>query len=98
MIEIEESSGNIYLDLGITQAGEMLTKARLASMIDEIIRSRHNEQAIDGSSSAHAAVKTFYDPARTFPSCQRKRDACLSPAARTLRSPRTVNNKGQAVA
>ena len=39
-IEIEESSGNVYADLGMVGADEMLIKARLATKIGEIITSR----------------------------------------------------------
>ncbi|PWE40578.1 transcriptional regulator [Pseudomonas prosekii] len=44
MIEIEESSGNVYADLGRTDAKEMLVKAQLASKIGEIIKARHLTQ------------------------------------------------------
>jgi len=40
MIEIEESSGNVYLDLGMNDAEEMLIKAQLATKISEIIKTR----------------------------------------------------------
>lgn len=40
MIEIEKGSGNVYADLGIQNAGEMLVKAQLAAKIGEIIKSR----------------------------------------------------------
>ena len=40
MIEIEQSSGNIYADLGVPNADEMLVKAQLASKIGEIICAR----------------------------------------------------------
>ncbi|MDR0587489.1 MAG: helix-turn-helix domain-containing protein [Burkholderiales bacterium] len=40
MREIEESVGNVYLDLGMPNAQEMLVKAQLATKIDEIIKSR----------------------------------------------------------
>jgi len=40
MIAIEKSSGNVYADLGFTNADEMLVKAQLAAKISEIIRSR----------------------------------------------------------
>ena len=39
-ITIERGSGNVFADLGLPDAGEMLVKARLAAKIDEIIRSR----------------------------------------------------------
>jgi predicted XRE-type DNA-binding protein len=44
MIEIEESSGTVYADLGVTDAGEMLVKAQLATKIGEIIKRRHLTQ------------------------------------------------------
>lgn len=44
MIAIEESSGNVYADLGRTDAKEMLVKAQLASKIGEIIKARHLTQ------------------------------------------------------
>ena len=40
MIEIEESSGNIYADLEMPNADEMLIKAQLAAKIAEIIKDR----------------------------------------------------------
>jgi len=40
MIEIEESSGNIYADLEIPNADEMMIKAQLAAKIAEIIKDR----------------------------------------------------------
>jgi predicted XRE-type DNA-binding protein len=40
MIEIEESSGNVYQDLGIADADAMSRKAQLASKIGEIIQLR----------------------------------------------------------
>jgi predicted XRE-type DNA-binding protein len=39
-IEIEEGSGNVYADLGMADAGEMLIKCQLAMKIEEIIKSR----------------------------------------------------------
>ena len=49
MIEIEESSGNIYADLGMADAGEMIVKAQLATKIGEIIKGRRwsQQQAAD---------------------------------------------------
>jgi predicted XRE-type DNA-binding protein len=44
MIEIEESSGNVYADLGVTDPEVMLVKSRLATKIGEIIRRRHLTQ------------------------------------------------------
>jgi predicted XRE-type DNA-binding protein len=40
MIEIEEGTGNIYADLGMADADEMLVKAQLATKIGEIIKGR----------------------------------------------------------
>lgn len=40
MIEIEKSSGNVYADLGMADADEMLVKAQLAGKIAEIIKLR----------------------------------------------------------
>ena len=37
MIEIEKGSGNVYADLGMADAHEMLVKAKLASKISEIL-------------------------------------------------------------
>ena len=44
MIEIEESSGNVYADLGMPDADEMLVKAQLASKIGEIIKGKKLSQ------------------------------------------------------
>src|SRR5229473_70193 len=44
MIEIEESSGNVYADLGVTDADDMLVKAQLATKIGEIVKRRHLTQ------------------------------------------------------
>ncbi|MGQ5525454.1 helix-turn-helix domain-containing protein [Chitinimonas sp. PSY-7] len=40
MIEIEESTGNIYADLDMADADEMIVKAQLAIKIGEIIQDR----------------------------------------------------------
>lgn len=40
MIEFEESTGNVYADLGHEDAAEMQVKAQLASKIGEIIKAR----------------------------------------------------------
>ena len=40
MIEIEEGTGNVYADLGMADADEMIVKAQLATKIGEIIKSR----------------------------------------------------------
>jgi len=40
MKNIEEGSGNVYADLGMRDADEMLVKARLASKIGEIVKRR----------------------------------------------------------
>lgn len=44
MIEIEESSGNVYADLERSNAKEMLVKAQLATKIGAIIKARHLTQ------------------------------------------------------
>ena len=44
MSKIEISSGNVYADLGDSQADEMLVKARLAFKIGEIIKQRQLTQ------------------------------------------------------
>jgi predicted XRE-type DNA-binding protein len=44
MPDIEKSSGNVYADLGVANADEMLVKARLAAKISEIIKHRHLTQ------------------------------------------------------
>jgi predicted XRE-type DNA-binding protein len=49
MIKIEESSGNVYADLGMVNADEMMVKAQLAAKIGEIIKGRkwNQQQAAD---------------------------------------------------
>jgi len=49
MVDIEKSSGNVYADLGLPDAEEMLVKARLAAKIREIIKHRHltQQQAVE---------------------------------------------------
>ncbi len=44
MTDIEKSSGNVFADLGLPDAEEMLVKARLAAKIGEIIKHRHLTQ------------------------------------------------------
>ncbi len=44
MIEIEDSSGNVYEDLQMPDADAMHVKARLASKISDIIRHKHLTQ------------------------------------------------------
>ena len=41
---IEKSSGNVYEDLGLPNAGEMQVKATLAAKIGDIIKHRHLTQ------------------------------------------------------
>lgn len=43
--KVEESSGNVFADLGLPDADELETKAQLAYRIGEIIRGRHLTQA-----------------------------------------------------
>jgi predicted XRE-type DNA-binding protein len=45
MTEIEQGSGNVYADLGIADANEMLVKAQLAAKIGSILKARHLTQA-----------------------------------------------------
>ena len=40
MISIETGSGNVYADLAVADASEMLVKARLASKINQAIQAR----------------------------------------------------------
>ena len=40
MTQIEQGSANVYADLGIADAEEMLVKAQLATKIGEIIKRR----------------------------------------------------------
>ena len=40
MVEIETGSDNVYADLGLADADEMLVKAQLATKIGEIIQAR----------------------------------------------------------
>jgi predicted XRE-type DNA-binding protein len=49
MIEIEEGTGNVYADLGMADADEMIVKAQLATKIGEIIKRRKwsQQQASD---------------------------------------------------
>ena len=44
-VEIHEGSGNVYADLGYSNAEEMLVKARLVSKIAEIVRDKGLTQA-----------------------------------------------------
>ena len=43
--KIEEGSGNVFADLGLSVADELESKAQLAHRIGEIIRGRHLTQA-----------------------------------------------------
>jgi predicted XRE-type DNA-binding protein len=43
--KIEESTGDVFEDLGLADAEELHTKAQLAHRIGEIIRGRHLTQA-----------------------------------------------------
>ncbi|MDR2240708.1 MAG: helix-turn-helix domain-containing protein [Zoogloeaceae bacterium] len=40
MIDIEKGTGNVYADLGMADADEMIVKAQLATKIGEIIKAR----------------------------------------------------------
>lgn len=50
-IEVEMSSGNVYADIGLPDAEEMLVKAQLAQKIGELMQNRRLTQA--------AAAKLF---------------------------------------
>jgi len=50
-IEVEISSGNVYADIGLPDAEEMLVKAQLAQKIGELVQNRRLTQA--------AAAKLF---------------------------------------
>ncbi|AVF36287.1 helix-turn-helix domain-containing protein [Rahnella sikkimica] len=50
-IEVEISSGNVYADIGLSDAEEMLIKAQLAQKIGELMQNRRLTQA--------AAAKLF---------------------------------------
>ncbi|MBI4192528.1 MAG: hypothetical protein HY525_18575 [Betaproteobacteria bacterium] len=39
-VEIHEGSGNVYADLGYSNADEMLVKAKLVSRIADIVRDK----------------------------------------------------------
>ena len=43
-IEIEQGGGNVYADLGLPEADELLVKACLAAKIGDIIKHRHLNQ------------------------------------------------------
>ncbi len=45
MISIQEGSSNVYADLGLAEADEMLVKAQLATKISELIKRRRLTQA-----------------------------------------------------
>ncbi|PRA25014.1 helix-turn-helix domain-containing protein [Pseudomonas poae] len=44
-IEIEESCGNVYEDIGLPDASEMQVKAQLAAKIGEILKARNLTQS-----------------------------------------------------
>jgi len=43
--KVEASTGNVFADLGLAEAEELQTKAKLAHRIGEIVRGRHLTQA-----------------------------------------------------
>lgn len=47
-IEIHESSGNVFADLGLDNAEELLARATLAAEITKILRQRHLTQVQAG--------------------------------------------------
>lgn len=44
MIEVEQSSGNIYADIGAAEPADMMLKAQLVSKIGEIIEAKKLKQ------------------------------------------------------
>ena len=70
MSKIEISSGNVFADLGDSQADEMLVKARLAFKIGEIIKQRHLTQveAADLLGLTQPTFARYYFP--LFGSCK----------------------------
>ena len=44
-IEVEESSGNIFADLGLPNAEELLLKAQIVSEIADVMKSRKLTQS-----------------------------------------------------
>lgn len=73
MIEIENSSGNIYADLQLAGADAMHVKARLASKISHIIRHRHLTQQ-RARYSRHSSAETLGFAAWTVPGDRRSED------------------------
>ena len=63
MIEIEESTGNVYEDLGTPNANEMRVKSQLAAKIGEIIKARHLTQ-VQASEILGLSTQAFRDVAR----------------------------------
>lgn len=47
-VKIEESSGNVFADVGLPDADDLMVKAQLARRIGEIIKGRHLTQAEAG--------------------------------------------------
>lgn len=43
-MKIDKGSNNVYADIGMPDAGEMLVKAHLAAKIGEIVKQRHLTQ------------------------------------------------------
>ena len=43
--KVEEGSGNVFADLGLPDADDLLVKAQLARRIGEIVKGRHLTQA-----------------------------------------------------
>jgi len=64
MIEIEESSGNVYEDLGTPNANEMRVKSQLAAKIGEIIKARHLTQVQASEILGLYSTQAFRDVAR----------------------------------
>ena len=79
MIKIEEGSGNVYADLGMADADEMMIKAQLATKIGEIIKGHKWSQQ-------QAADRQGNHPARPFHSRRLCRPVCIASVRPSCRS------------
>ncbi len=66
MVEIEKSSGNVYTDLGLPEAEEMLIKSRLVGKIGEIIQKRKWTQK-EAAESSCARCSLFWPHSMPIP-------------------------------
>lgn len=78
MKEIEKGSSNVYADLDMPDAGEMLIKAQLATKIAEIIKQRRINSGAGSGTAQHASAQTFQYAARTVSRHFRSKDAGMS--------------------